>query len=213
MLDSHARARKLFDETAADYEERSRARVFNFSSLVFQRRIQIVEDFLRRAGPPGTVVDYGMGPAVFGPFCAATGWRYVGIDISPEMVERARALNLPRAEFLVGDLDALGGYRAQADVVLAIGLLDYLEEPDRGIRALSACVKPGGSLILSFRNRRSLPRVLRDVAKSAWRALSPRTRERDPRAFFSDVHEHAFDFSAELRPQLEALGFGQFEVG
>lgn len=211
MIESHSRARRLFDETAADYQERSEARVSNFSSLVFQRRIHIVQDLLRRARP-GTVLDYGMGPAVFGPACTASGWRYVGIDISPEMVERGRALNLPNAEFHVGDLDVLRSYRQRADAVLAIGLLDYLEEPTRGLQALASCVKPGGSLILSFRNRVSVPRILRDAAKRLWRALAPKPASSERRAFFADVHERSFDFQGQLRPELEALGFEECEA-
>jgi SAM-dependent methyltransferase len=98
------------------------------------------------------------------------------------------------------------------DAVLAIGLIDYLEHPNRGMELLSECVKPGGYLILSFRNRFSLPRVLRDLAKISGRMLPKRKRDQSDRAFFSDVHERSFDFNLQLRPKLIQLGFDNFEV-
>lgn len=209
---SHVNSRTLFDRTAEDYQERSEAKVYNFSSLVFQRRIDIVKELLSDLPQQGQVLDYGMGPAVFGRHCTERGMSYLGIDISPKMVERARAMNLLNAEFAVGDLESLGEHRRRMDAVLAIGLLDYLEEPDRGVAALAGCVKPGGHLMLSFRNRFSLPRVLRDATKKVWRALPRQASGQQTRAFFADVHEHSFDFASQLQSNLIRLGFGEFKV-
>jgi SAM-dependent methyltransferase len=208
-LPSHARAQELFDRTADHYQARSELKVSSFSSLIFQRRIEIVLRFLDRIKPPGRVLDYGMGPAVFGRPCLDRGLDYLGIDISPVMVQRARDLHLPAAEYEVGDLSRLERYRSQIDGVLAIGLLDYLENPWDGIAALSDCVKPGGVLILSFRNRYSVPRVLRDVAKLF---AHPFRRQTDRRAFFSPVHERSFDSSSQLLPGLRKLNYEQFET-
>ena len=206
---SHRRARALFDRTVDDYQRRADMEVQSFSSLVFQRRIDIVTHFLSQIQAPGRVLDYGMGPAVFGRACIDRGLQYVGIDISPEMVRRAQSLNLPGAEYGVGDLDSLEQYRGQMDAVLAIGLLDYLEDPREGIRALAACVKPGGSIILSFRNRHSVPRILRDSSKVF---VLPFQRESNRRAYFTPVHERSFDVDLDLRPTLNQLGVEQLET-
>jgi SAM-dependent methyltransferase len=212
MYESHYRAKELFDSTADYYQQRSEARVYNFSSLVFQRRINIVERFLNSVTPHGKVLDFGMGPAVFAKFCEKKNFSYIGIDISPAMVERAKALNIKNSEFIAGDLDSLSSFRKSMDVALAIGLIDYLEQPDRGMESLSECVKPGGHLILSFRNRFSLPRILRDLAKIPARMLPKRKRDQSSKAFFSDVHERSFDFYSQLRPKLIQLGFDDFVV-
>ena len=209
LTDSHARARRLFDRTAENYQQRSERKRRNFSSLLFQRRIEIVDGFLGRLDAPALVLDYGMGPAVFGPACAHRGLRYLGIDISPEMVERASALNLPNTEYRVGDLDVLDSYRGAADAALAIGLLDYLEDPDAGLDRLAACVRPGGSLIVSFRNRNSVPRLLRDGAKAM---LRPFRGEQRTRALLTHVHEKSFDPVTQLVPALAQLGFTRFET-
>jgi SAM-dependent methyltransferase len=208
-LPSHARAQELFDRTADHYQARSELKVSSFSSLIFQRRIEIVLRFLDRIPSPGRVLDYGMGPAVFGKPCVDRGLDYLGVDISPVMVQHARDLNLQGAEYQVGDLRILDNYRNQLEGVLAIGLLDYLENPWEGITALSDCVKPGGVLVLSFRNRYSVPRMLRDVAKVF---AHPFRRETDRRAFFSPVHERSFDSSSQLVPALRKLNYRQFET-
>jgi SAM-dependent methyltransferase len=211
MIESHTNARALFDKTADDYQQRSERGTYNFSSLIFQRRIDIVKEFIDRMPASDNVLDYGMGPAVFGPACVSRGIHYIGVDISPEMVDRGRAMQLPNSEFVVGDLESLRSYRRRMDGVLAIGLLDYLEEPMLGIEALADCVKPGGYIVLSFRNRWSVPRILRDVSKAIVRTFR-RSKRDDTRAFFANVHERPFDFRTELRPKLASLGFDSLEV-
>ena len=206
---SHDLAKDLFDRTADDYQQRSELRVTSFSSLIFQRRIEIVSRLLDRIPSPGQVLDYGMGPAVFARRCVDRGLEYVGIDISPVMVQHAEALGLAAAHYRVGDLNTLADYERAMDGVLAIGLLDYLEDPRAGLEALSRCVKPNGVLIVSFRNRRSLPRLLRDFARTLsrpWRGQSSR------RAFFGLVHERSFDVSSELLPALRQVGFERFDT-
>jgi SAM-dependent methyltransferase len=211
MIESHTNARVLFDKTADDYQQRSERGTYNFSSLIFQRRIDIVKEFIDRMPPLDNVLDYGMGPAVFGPACVARGIHYIGLDISPEMVNRGRAMHLPNSEFVIGDLESLGPYRHRMDGVLAIGLLDYLEEPMSGIEVLADCVKPNGYIVLSFRNRWSVPRILRDISKAIVRRFR-RSRPDDTRAFLANVHERPFDFRKELRPKLASLGFDFIEV-
>ncbi len=206
---SHDLARDLFDRTADDYQRRSEHRVTSFSSLIFRRRIEIVTSFLDRIPSPGRALDYGMGPAVFARSCVERRLQYVGIDISPVMVQRATALGLNSARYLVGDLNSLAEFKGQMDGVLAIGLLDYLEDPHEGIEALSRCVRPGGVMIVSFRNRYSLPRLLRDFARTL---LHPWRRPSNRRAFFGLVHERAFDVSSELIPALQCRGFERFDT-
>ena len=150
-----------------------------------------------------------MGPAVFGRACADRGLHYLGVDISPVMVQRAQALNLAGVEYVVGDLETLTNYRDRMDGVLAIGLLDYLEHPWEGIEALSGCVKPGGVMILSFRNRYSVPRILRDLARLTAR---PFRRQTHHQAFFALVHERSFDASSELLPALRRFGYDRFDT-
>lgn len=212
MHKSHSKARDLFDDTVSSYSQRAVGEVFSFSSLIFKRRNDIVINFLESIPANGKVLDFGMGPAVFYSSCIKRDLSYLGIDISSKMVEEAQALNLQNAEFEIGDIDALSNYINTMDAVLAIGLIDYLENPKKGIQSLAECVKPNGYLILSFRNRYSLPRYLRDWTKSIWSYLNTKKNNSPSKAFLSDVHEHSFDFSSQLKPLLKKIGFDHFEV-
>lgn len=214
--DSHAEAQKFFDKIADDYTARSKTAVFNVSSLSFSRRQDIVTRLMLNTPRGGTVLDYGMGPAVFGPPASQNGLRYVGVDISPKMVELAKQMNLPNAEFHVGDLSVLDRFQKTADTVLLIGLIDYLQQPEIGLQKLARCVKPGGRLIMSFRNHNSVPRVLRNSAKAIWRGLKSARARRSARAadtaFEAPVLENSFAPRRELIPLLQSEGFANVEV-
>lgn len=208
---SHAAAREYFDRTADEYSERAEARAHDLSSLIFKRRRETVLELLDESGAQGTLLDFGMGPGVFAPEIAERGFDFIGVDISPEMVERADALGVPRARYVVGDLDALEQFRGSADAVLAIGLIDYLEDTGDGLRRLAECLKPGGVLIVSFRNRAALNTALRAVAKAVWRRLFRRSRWRADSAFVAPVHEKPFS-PGLLESPLRELGLTGFAV-
>jgi SAM-dependent methyltransferase len=211
--ESHQQAEQFFDDTVDYYVRRSTGAVFNFSSLIFQRRIAIVESLIRRlAVPGGKALDYGMGPAVFAKCSTASGTHYLGVDVSSEMVERSRQLGLPNTEFVVGDLETLNAHAGQKDLVLAIGLLDYLEDVPHGISQLAACVKPGGHLVLSFRNRFSLPGLMRDASKAILRPFMKGSSGPNAKAFFAKVHEKSLDLDGQLIPHLKSLGFSAFDA-
>jgi SAM-dependent methyltransferase len=210
--DPHSEARVFFDRIADDYRRRSETAVYNVSSLSFRRRQDVVSGCLAEVPTGGTVLDYGMGPAVFGPPSVERGLRYIGVDISPKMIELARAMGLPGAEFHEGDLAVLEKFRETADAVLLIGLIDYLADPADGLRKLARCVKPGGRIILSFRNHFSLPRLLRNASKAAWRAIKGRGGAPETTAFEAPVLENSFSPGRDLIPVLRGEGFRKFEV-
>ena len=208
---AHTAAREFFDKIALDYTERAQAAVFNVSSLGFSRRRDIVTRLMLNTPRGGTVLDYGMGPAVFGPAATQQGLHYIGLDISPKMVELARGLNLPDAEYHVGDLGLLAKFQRRADTLLVIGLVDYLQAPEAGLRQLARAVKPGGRLILSFRNHRSVPRLLRNSAKAVWRSVRRSSPDRG-KAFAAPVLENSFVPHRDLIPILIEEGFTGFTI-
>jgi SAM-dependent methyltransferase len=210
--ESHRSAADLFERTAETYQRRADVREFNSTTFIFGRRKEIVLAFLERCQPPGRVLDFGMGPGVFARDVTARGFHFIGIDISPGMVERAKALGIENVSYRVGDLEALDEYEGRIDAVLAIGVIDYLEDPRHGLQKLARCVKPGGTLIVSFRNRMAAATVVRNQAKLFWRTLFPRLRWRRDTAFASAVHEHSFSARSHLRPWLQEIGFGDYEI-
>jgi SAM-dependent methyltransferase len=208
---SHAEAQKFFDQIAEDYKARSEGQVYNVSSLSFSRRQEVVTSLLAQTPAGGTVLDYGMGPAVFGPPAVARGLKYIGIDISQKMIDLAKEMNLPNAEYHLGDLETLKQFKNTADTILLIGLIDYLEDPAEGLRELARTVKPGGRLIVSFRNHRSFPRLLRNACKAAYRAVKQESHEPGT-AFQAPVLERSFVPQRDFMPVLREEGFQEFEV-
>jgi len=210
--ESHLQSKKYFDNTASVYHQRSDGIVFDFSSLIFQRRNNIVKTFLPLAGKKEIILDFGMGPGVFAEYCTENGYSYLGIDISTKMVERAKSLKLENTEFRVGDVDSLIKYQGEMNYVLAVGLIDYVEDPIKVIKLLKNCLKEDGHLIISFRNRYSLPRIFRDTIKLIWKKILKNEVTKSNKAFFSNVNEHSFDFSTQLLPILRSVGFNSFTI-
>jgi ubiquinone/menaquinone biosynthesis C-methylase UbiE len=71
--------------------------------------------------------------------------RVVGVDIAPEMVERAREKASGRANlsFEVGDASALRHDDASFDLVTAANMIPFFDE-------LARVVRPGGTLVAAF---------------------------------------------------------------
>jgi ubiquinone/menaquinone biosynthesis C-methylase UbiE len=81
-----------------------------------------------------TVLDVGCGPGRVGEAVVEAGAaRYLGVDFSPRMLKlaRARLAGLESVELVESDFFDLQ-LAETFDVVLALGLFDYLDEPERG---------------------------------------------------------------------------------
>ena len=78
--------------------------------------------------------------------------RVVGIDVSPtsldhtrRLVEKYRLTNLETHQLSVETVDTLG---RQFDLIVCTGVLHHLADPDAGLRALRAALKPDGAVYL-----------------------------------------------------------------
>ena len=116
------------------------------------RRRQLAVQTVREYDRP-TVLDVGCGSGRIGEFVLEAGAvRYVGIDFAEPMIDLARArlsrfddrATLVTDDFLSAQLD--GSF----DVILALGLFDYISNPEAfAARMLDRCA-PGGCLVGSF---------------------------------------------------------------
>lgn len=120
-----------------------------------------------RAGD--VVVDLGSG-AGFDCFLAAgrvgpTG-RVIGVDMTPEMVERARALarrdGIANVEFRLGEIEALPVADGVADMVISNCVINLSPEKPRVFAEALRVLRPGGVLMVSdLVLRRPLPERVR----------------------------------------------------
>lgn len=100
------------------------------------------------------IVDLGCGG---GQLCVAAvnlGWRAVGVDVAPAMIDEARAnADGLEIDWLVARYDDSGLPAGSFEAVTALGLLEYLEDDDGFFLEASRLLAPGGRLAVSCRNR------------------------------------------------------------
>ena len=100
----------------------------------------------------GTVVDVPCGAGVaFRALRPDQRVRYLGFDLSPRMLERARRqagqLGLRQIELGEADAEALPIEDASADLFLSYFGLHCFPHPDAAVREAGRCLRPGGRLV------------------------------------------------------------------
>jgi SAM-dependent methyltransferase len=116
------------------------------------RRRQLAVDTVSSYGAP-RVLDVGCGSGRIGEFVLEAGAsRYVGIDFAEPMIGLARSRLerfSDRTELLLEDFLAVR-LDGPFDVVLALGLFDYLPDPHLYSRRMFELCAPGGCVVGSF---------------------------------------------------------------
>jgi SAM-dependent methyltransferase len=152
--------------------------------------------------PGETVLDLGSGGGIDA-FLAARRvgprGRVIGVDMTPEMIERARAAaersGLSQVEFRQGRLEALPVEDASVDAATSNCVINLV--PDKGVvfREVARVLKPGGRMVVSdILLERPLPNAIeRDVLAYVGCVAGAETRER----YFG---------------QVAAAGLGEIEV-
>jgi SAM-dependent methyltransferase len=150
------RVRTRFEERAHQFDdlyEDERWLVRTLRPGLFRRRQLAVETVKAYASP--RVLDVGCGSGRIGEFVLeqAGAQHYVGVDFSEPMIELARARLQrfgDRAELIVEDFLTAPLGDGPFDVVLALGLFDYLPDPHRFTRRMFDLAAPGGCVVGSF---------------------------------------------------------------
>ncbi|MEV5641194.1 class I SAM-dependent methyltransferase [Streptomyces flaveolus] len=100
-------------------------------------------------GRPGDVLDLGCGTGSLSLLATEQGHRVTGVDLSPAMVELARAkLDGRDAVFLFGDAGAPPVGERRFDAVLVRHVLWTLPDPGRVLAHWRELLRPGGRLVL-----------------------------------------------------------------
>jgi len=132
----------------------------------YQTRLRLVVDLLRPL-PRGLVLDIGSGPGIVGDHVRRLGFRCVAADASVGMArecyERTRG-DVGRY-VSAANATALPFGDGVFDVVMALGVLEYVDRPGRALSEFRRVVRPGGTLLVSLLNGTSPYRRLRDVRR------------------------------------------------
>ena len=102
--------------------------------------------------PPGPALDAACGSGRHARRLLERGHQVVGVDSSPEMLEKANA-SIPRAVFRQGDLTSLPAESTSFDLVVCALALEHVANLTDAIEELSRVLRPGGRMILSELHR------------------------------------------------------------
>jgi len=100
------------------------------------------------------VADLGCGSGAFTSLLHEYGYDVVGLDISPKLLQLARA-KYPNIEFLEGDVEALPFAAESFDGILLSGIVHHFPDPSRCAAEVYRVLKPGGRFAAFDPNRRN----------------------------------------------------------
>ncbi len=133
----------LFDALAAAYDE-------HFTVPHRAAYDQLAWERVEAALPeePGLVVDAGCGVGRWAERLIGMGHSVIGIEPAPAMAQAARERN-PGDQFTLveGRMEDVE-LEAQADVVMAMGSLQYTRDPEAAVARLASWTRPGGTVLV-----------------------------------------------------------------
>jgi predicted TPR repeat methyltransferase len=132
--------RHLFDQFAGDYDERMRTRLGYAAPEILRDLCALL------LGPPRKaldILDLGCGTGLSGAAFAPYARRLVGVDLSPGMLAKARAL-ATYDQLLVADIEELPGDVGLYDLVTTADVLVYLGDLAKTFDQVRRHLKPEG---------------------------------------------------------------------
>jgi SAM-dependent methyltransferase len=97
--------------------------------------------------PGARVLDLGCGPGELVRYLGDV--EYVGVDVNPDYIARAKRIHSGRAEFRIGDATDLDTDFREFDVVVAFGVLHHLDDAgaDKLFQGAAEALKERGRLV------------------------------------------------------------------
>lgn len=127
------------------------------------KRLKISLDFTDPA-PGKRILDVGCGSGKYIVECGKRGAEVTGIDISKEMLKIAKNFceqNYVKAEFKHGDVTE--PLPKGFDVIAALGVFEYFEDPKPILKNMFASTKNGGKILFSVPSSFALQTPLRKL--------------------------------------------------
>ena len=137
-----------FDSVADKYGAKYRGRTADGHAFRIRER-RVYEMFDKHGG---TVLDIGCGPGIVTEWLLQQDCEVHGVDVAPQMIEicEGRFGSDPKAHFKVAPVESLPYEDNFFDSVIAMGLMEYLEDDSDALREIGRVLKPGGSLIVTY---------------------------------------------------------------
>lgn len=137
-------------------------------------------------GPGARVLEVGCGAGFTAVDLARRGFLIEATDATPAMIELTRrnghaAGVASRLAARVADVHALDYETATFDLVVALGLIPWLHDPEGALREMARVLRPGGYMVVNSDNRGRLNHLLDPVSNPALAPLRRILRRRSNR--------------------------------
>ncbi len=142
---SDSPAARFYDHLAADYDAHFDAPHRKaYDDLCWEHVDRLLDN-----ASPSTIVDVGCGVGRWAEPLVERGHHVIGIEPSSAMVDQARARGLgDRFEIQHCDADAAVVAPGSADLVMALGSIQYSPDPAASIGTMASWLSPGGRLVV-----------------------------------------------------------------
>ena len=145
MKDYEALSRKHFDRQAAEYDERDTVYYSREGKISCRDIAERLKDV-----PYESLLDVGCGTGfLLDILSKRKSARYVGLDLSVEMIKMAEKKRIAGAGFVNGSSDRLPFSDSEFDVVTCSQSFHHYPKPDRAMSEAYRVLKKGGIYILS----------------------------------------------------------------
>lgn len=181
--------------------------------------------------PGSRVLEIGCGAGFMAIALAQRGLSVQAIDSTEAMLEQAQrnaqeSGGVESLSLSMGDVSALAFEDASFDLVIALGVIPWLETPERAIQEMARVTKPGGHIIFTADNRARLNALLDPLLNPLLVPLKQHVkgalvrvgaRQLSPRDVGATSHSRRFIDQALTRTNLaktksKTLGFGPFTL-
>lgn len=140
------------------WNDHYRGNPVTFDEHLFQSRRDFTVDYvLTNSSPDATIIDVGCGAAPVVSRLLASQRSCIGVDYSFDMLrfsqDELRKSNRQNTALLQADCQALPFPDDHFDIIICLGVISYIEDYQLALKELYRIIKPGGRLIISFRNK------------------------------------------------------------
>ena len=162
-------------------------------------------------------LDIGCGPGVMVDQLTKKGFQFYGVDISENMIEecKKRFGHMETAHFSVGRAEALEFPNSFFDVVICMGVVEYLDDDVPAVKEIFRVLKPGGHAVITLPNRLSPYRLWHKVVCNR-RLVDFAKRfmgRRDPTLVHREYTEEKYrDLLADFGLEVERVTYYNFNL-
>jgi ubiquinone/menaquinone biosynthesis C-methylase UbiE len=125
-----------------------------------------IKEALPTGSRKGLLLDVGCGTGHWLFFFRMAGYRVVGLDLSPQMLDVAKVKFASEIQLVRADGDGLPFKDHSFDIVSCITTLEFVSDHIRTLREMWRCLKSGGRLVIGALNAFSLLGIKRKLLRS-----------------------------------------------